>query len=659
MSRYYITTAIDYVNNLPHLGTAYEKIGADCFARYRRLCGDEVTFLMGTDEHSQKVAEAAEARGLDPHAYCDQMAASFQEIWQRLRLSYDDFIQTTSKRHVETVRALLGRIHEAGDIYKGTYAGYYDVNAEAWISEQDHEKLQAAGEAERVKWVEEEVYYFRLSKYAEPLAAHFEAQPDFVVPDRWFNEVKSVLDGGLRDLCISRSTTTWGIPLPFDEQMVAYVWFDALINYVTAAGFSDDPAKLEATWPADVHVIGKDITRFHCLVWPAMLMSAGLALPKQVLVHGFVYFKGKKISKSEGDQKVYLSALDAVDVVGSVDALRYYLLRHVAYGSDGDFTWERLIDAYNSELANDLGNLANRARTLISKDLAGTVRRPAATEDALAKEVEETALATLATYHEQLRAYRPDKALDAVWELVRLGNRYVTETEPWKLAKGGDAERELLEGVLYRLAELLRFVSVMIAPAMPNKAHMLWGSLGLDGGPDDDGLGGIEAWGGPDAFSAVERGQALFPKVDFKKAGLMLEDDGDEAAKVQPKQQKKKKAKQEPEGPPAEITIDDVFKLDLRVATITAAKKVEKADKLLEIALELADGETRTIISGVAKHYTCEDLVGKQIVLVYNLKPRKTFGVLSQGMLLAADGADGAVVLVSPEGPVPAGARVG
>lgn len=665
---FYITTAIDYVNNLPHLGTAYEKIGADCFARFRRLRGEDVYFLMGTDEHSQKVAERAAELGVDPHTYCAETSAEFERIWAKFACSYDVFIRTTEQRHVDTVKDFLQRIHAKGDIYQDTYAGYYDVSSESFISEDEYAKLKEAGEAERASWVEEENYFFRLSAYADTLKAHFAEHPDFVVPEHWRNEVLAVLEGeeGLKDVCISRRSTDWGIPLPFDESTVTYVWFDALINYVSGAGYSDDKALYERFWPADVHVIGKDITRFHCLIWPAMLLAADLPLPRQVLVHGFVYFHGKKLSKSKGEQKVYASALDSVELFGP-DALRYILLRHVSYGRDKNFGeeqvegeqkrsgWEDIIDLYNTELANDYGNLVNRVRTLAAKEFDGALTRPEGDGEALDLELASTFADVRQRWETHLEGWAPHQALDAVWELVRLGNRYVQENKPWELAKpGGDRAR--LEAVLYRTAELVRWVALLAYPAIPTKAQEVWASLGLS---DELSAARVadHAWCGVEAYAGIERGEALFPKVNKKEFDFH----GGEVAKKDPKQDKKKgkksKKKKGPAGPAAEISIDDFFRMDLRVAKVVECTKVEGKDRLLKLQVEVG-GERRQLVSGIAEHYTPEELVGQLVVVVFNLAPAKLGGVESQGMILCADGEGGSVILVQPSKLVPSGAKV-
>jgi len=646
MGKFYITTAIDYVNNLPHLGTAYEKIGADCIARYRRLCGDEVFFLMGTDEHSQNVAERASEEGLEPQAFCDGMAVAFEKTWKTLGISYDDFIRTTDRRHVETVQALLTRIHENGDIFKGLYKGFYCVSCESFKGEDDLVDGKCKTHGTKPDWIEEENYFFALSKYEDRLLELVKGT-NFVEPETRRKEVLGIIEGGLQDISISRTGVTWGIPLPFDQETRTYVWFDALVNYISGVGFSDDPEAFAKWWPADCHVIGKDIIRFHCVIWPAMLMAAGLPLPKQVHAHGFVFFKGQKMSKSKG---VIVSPLEAADLFGA-DALRYFLLREVSWGKDGDFTWERFVGRFNADLADDLGNLVNRVRSLIARQ-GGEVGRPEAMEP-IDEELRDKAIEVKQRYKEQFDRYEFHQGLATAWELVQLSNRYVDRTAPWKLLKEGGGER--LAAVLYNLAEAVRWIAVLICPVMPLKADEIFAGLGLAGGAAQ---GSLKQWASPDAFVGIEVGKGLFPKIDKKKLKMVM-DEGDAVVTEQKMEQKtektEKKTEQKTEG--EQITIDDFFKVDLRVATILEAEKVEKADRLLRLQVDVG-GETRQLVAGIAEHYSPEELVGKSIVVVANLKPAKIRGVESNGMLLAASGADGTVSILQPLKEVEPGSRV-
>jgi methionyl-tRNA synthetase len=465
---FYVTCAIDYVNSNPHLGTAYEKIAADAIARYRRLAGDDVHFLMGTDEHSINVQKAAARAGQDPRAYTDVMAARFEATWKTLGLSYDVFIRTSEPRHHRAVAELFRRIHDAGDIFKGKYQGYYCVSCEGFKLEKELVDGLCPVHRTTPDWIEEENWFFRLSRYRDPLLAHFREHPEFLIPESRRNEIVNLIEGGLEDLSVSRPGSGWGVPLPLDPTQRVYVWFDALINYITAVGFgSPDPgekARFARWWPAQLHVIGKDITRFHAVVWPAMLMSAGIPLPKQVLGHGWVTFRGEKLSKSLGN------IVDPLEVTGTYgpDPLRYYLLKEVPLDRDGDFTWDLFIERYNTELANDLGNLVSRTVTMAVKYFDGDL--PAVCDPAGLgpdSELLRTAREAVPAYRAAFDAYAVDRGVAAAWTLVRRANQYIEETAPWKIAKEGDRER--LATVLNALLESVRLVALLLTPVMPAK----------------------------------------------------------------------------------------------------------------------------------------------------------------------------------------------
>lgn len=496
---FYITTAISYVNAKPHIGHAYEFIASDAIARYRRMQGREVFFLSGVDEHSAKVEKAAAAEGLSPRDYCDKMSDVFQQVHDKLGTQLDGFIRTSEPRHHVAVKEMLQRSYDAGDIYKGSYSGWYDTIAEAYIPESD---LPPEDKRQTIEWVEQENYFFKLSAYTEKLKAHFEANPQFVQPDTFRNEMLALLDRGLQDISISRSTTTWGVPLPWEESHVAYVWFDALTNYLTGVGFPEGGDTYEKFWPCDVHVIGKDINRFHSVFWPAMLMSTGVPLPKQVFVHGFIYHKGEKMSKSIGN---VVDPLLLIEGYGR-DPMRYFLLREIAFGQDGDYSQDSLVNRYNADLANDLGNLFSRVLSMIKKYRDKRVPDSAHGDEALIARAAEARKA----YQAAMDQYALHRALAAAWDLVGEANRFVVENEPWALAKD-EAKADKLDSVLYNLAEALRCVAVMAFPFMPEKSGEMLASLGcpVEGTPqlsllDAPAVAGLD----------VTPGQALFPRLE-------------------------------------------------------------------------------------------------------------------------------------------------
>jgi methionyl-tRNA synthetase len=512
---YYVTCAIDYVNSNPHLGTAYEKIAADALARYHRLAGDDVYFLMGTDEHSLNVERAARQQGLEPLAYTDRMAARFEEVWRSLELSYDVFIRTTEERHRIAVQELFRRIHEAGDIYKGKYTGYYCVSCEAFKQEKDLVEGLCPVHRTKPEWIEEENWFFRLSKYQEPLLAHFRAHPEFLVPASRRNEIVNVIESGLEDISVSRPGSGWGVPLPLDPGQRVYVWFDALINYITAVGFgAEDPAegaRFTRWWPAQLHVIGKDITRFHAVIWPAMLMSARVPLPERILGHGWVTFKGEKLSKSLGN---IVEPLEVTSRFGA-DPLRYYLLKEVPLDRDGDFTWDLFIERYNSELANDLGNLVSRTVSMAVKYFGGEM--PAACSLSASgpdADLRATAEASVKAFGAGFEALAVDQAIAAAWSLIRRANQYIEETAPWKLAKDADS-KDRLATVMNALLESVRISALLLTPVMPGKCAEI--RARLKSGVSEEALSLDQARWAPLEFrpaAALERPEPLFPRIE-------------------------------------------------------------------------------------------------------------------------------------------------
>lgn len=505
MSTFYITTAIDYVNSRPHLGTAYEKITADIIARYKRLAGVPTWFLMGNDEHSQNVFRRAKEQGLDPKAYCDQMEGEFREVWKRLDIAFDDFIRTTEDRHRVAVTALVERIQAAGDIYEGHYEGWYCNSCEAFKQEKD--LVDGACPTHRTKpdWIREKNYFFRLSKYQQALRDHYARHPEALEPEVRRNEILNVIEGGLEDISISRAGQAWGIPLPFDPSSVVYVWFDALINYISALGYGRDERLFEQWWPASLHVIGKDITRFHCVIWPAMLMSAGVAVPRQVFGHGFVYFKGEKMSKSLG---TIVDPLDAASKFGP-DPLRLYLVREFAYGQDGDFSWERFEERYNSDLANNFGNLVSRIATMADKYCQGRLPQPGAPAGRLAQSAE----TAVASYRAAMDRFALQDGMAAAYGLIDAANLYITETEPWKLAKD-EANAARVSQILYEVAEAVRIAAILLLPAMPSSAAEILRRVGSPKAGPDHRLDDAE-WNGAGDRSTL-KGEAMWPRIQKK-----------------------------------------------------------------------------------------------------------------------------------------------
>jgi len=640
---FFVTTAIDYVNNLPHIGTAYEKIGADVLARFRRMEGESVFFLMGNDEHSINVKKEAQARGSDPLAYCDRMAEQFQLIWSKLRISFDDFIRTTEDRHAKAVTALFTKIHERGDIYPSTYQGLYCESCETFYREKDLPGGLCPQHGTRPRWLEEENYFFALSRYTEQIRDSIEKHRIRILPEIRRNEILNILGAGLEDISISRSTFDWGIPLPIEPKHVVYVWFDALINYISALGYGWDEDRFRSIWPADIHVIGKDITRFHCIIWPAMLISAGLELPRMVFGHGFVYLKGEKMSKTLGN---IVDPLDIVDVFGS-DALRYYLLRETAFGADGNFIWDNFAERYNRDLANDLGNLLQRVLTMIHRYRNGRIPVPSRLEPEDDK-LREDCLRLYPDVRSFLDPRRGDidfhLGLSRIWETIRHANQYVDHTGPWELHKRGLAER--LDTVLYCAAECLRIVGTILYPFIPEGAEKLLQQIGLS--PEETRIHRDEilGWGRLAAGTSVQKPKPLYPRIVPDQ-----EEESQQVARGSPSDHAS-----EPGGEKeATLSIEDFNGMDLRVGRILSAERIAKTETLLKLKVDI--GQVRTIVAGIGKSFDPATLVNQTVVVVANLKPVRIRGILSEGMLLAA-GEQEPLALVTLSGDVKPGERV-
>ncbi len=507
MPKFYLTTAIDYVNSKPHLGTAYEKIAADVVARYKRLKGYDTYFLMGNDEHSQNVAARAKEMNLDVMDYCDQMEEEFRRTWKMLHISFDDFIRTTDPRHISTVNELLQRIHQRGDIYKGKYEGWYCISCEAFYQSKDLIDGKCPSHGTVPSWISEENYFFSLSKYREQLLHHIAEHPEFVLPEVRRNEIVNVLKSGLEDISISRSGTPWGIPLPFDNESVVYVWFDALINYLSGVGFSDDSKRYRRYWPADLHIIGKDITRFHCIIWPAMLLSADISLPKSIFGHGFVKLRGEKMSKTTG---TILDPLRLSEAYGA-DPLRYFLISEIPFDRDGDFSLERFKERFNSDLANDYGNLVSRSLTMVDRYQKGRVILP--TKSADDTYLQEIAEGLLSRYQQAMESYQLHQGVRMAWELIRGANLYIDSQKPWLLAKDTSKSGRLAE-VLFNLMEAIRQVTILLKPIMPVKTSEVWHQLALASDFEKVTFKELEEWGKIPSDTVVKPGQALFPRIE-------------------------------------------------------------------------------------------------------------------------------------------------
>jgi methionyl-tRNA synthetase len=507
MEKFYLTTAIDYVNDRPHLGTAYEKIAADVIARFKRMAGYDTFFLMGNDEHSLNVAARAKKLGLDVLTYCDQMEEEFRTTWKKLHISFDDFIRTTQPRHISTVNQIIERVYRKKDIYKGSYTGWYCPSCENFYRDKDLIDGLCPTHKLKPQWVEEENYFFALSKYGEPLLSHIDAHPDFIQPETRRNEVLQVIRGGLEDISISRSSTAWGISLPFDLTNVVYVWIDALINYLSGAGFSDDPDRYAKYWPANLHIIGKDITRFHCIIWPALLMSSGIPLPHTIFAHGFVNIEGQKMSKTKG---IILDPAELAEKYDA-DALRYFLIREIPFDKDGDFSIQRFKERYNADLANDYGNLMSRTLAMVGKYYQSVIPQPVeASNDSYLRDI---ALKVLVQYREYMENLQLHEALKVLWKLIREANTYIDNNKPWELNKSAEG-RDRLSCVLYNVIESLRYVSIMLKPIMPVKTEEAWEKLGMPQSFKTVRFEDLQEWGGIEQGLKVDAKGMLFPRIE-------------------------------------------------------------------------------------------------------------------------------------------------
>ena len=669
---FYITTPIYYPSGKLHIGNSYTTIACDVLARYKRLQGYDVFFLTGTDEHGLKIEQKAQALGMQPQEYVDKMAADIKELWKKLEITNDKFIRTTDDYHGKAVQNIFEKLLAKGDIYLGKYRGWYSVSDEEYFTEsqlaevyRDEDGNMIGGKApsgHEVQLVEEDCYFFKMSKYADRLVKYYEEHPDFIIPDTRKNEMlNNFIKPGLEDLALTRTSFNWGVKVPSNPEHVVYVWIDALCNYITALGYEtgDDDSLFKKYWPADVHMVGKEIVRFHTIYWPIILMALGLPLPKHIIGHGWLLMRDGKMSKSKGNV-VYPEMI--VERYG-LDALRYYLMRAVPFGNDGVFTPEDFIGKINFDLANDLGNLLNRTVAMINKYRGGQIPELKSGVTAFDKDLEDVAANTIKNFEEQMDSVHFSNALDEVWKLVARSNKYIDETEPWILAKD-ETKKDELDSVLAHLAASLRLVAILIQPVMTHTPKEIFAQLGLNS--DDMAIQGVSYFDLPAGTQVVAKGTPIFPRLDVEEEQEYIKSKMTKNEKAKGRKAMAEKAKEnwDPENTTLVLTKDEIKfdkfdKVELKVAEIKEVSKVEGADKLLKFRLDAGDEGDRQILSGIAQWYpNPEELVGKKVIAVTNLKPRKMRGEVSQGMLLSAEFGE-TVQLITVSENIPNGSLVG
>ena len=650
--KFYITTPIYYPSGKWHIGTCYTTIICDALARYKRMQGYDVFYLTGTDEHGQKIQKVAQAHNVPVKQYIDSVVDELKKLWSLLDISYDKFIRTTDEEHMQAVQKIFTKLYENGDIYKSQYEGWYCTPCEAFWTKTQLVDGKCPDCGRSVELMKEESYFFKLSKYQDKIQKLIEDNKEFLQPVTRQNEMlNNFIKPGLQDLCVSRTSFDWGIKVPFDPKHVIYVWIDALTNYITALGYgSEDDSKFKKYWPADIHMMGKEIIRFHSIIWPAILMALDLPLPKKVYGHGWLMFNNDKMSKSKGN---IVDPFILCERYG-VDALRYYMLREVPFGQDGNFTNEIFLKLRNSDLANDLGNLVSRVTAMVMQYFDGVIPAPDKKET-----VDDELIAMANAMYNQVTAcmdkmYVPD-ALDNIFKLIQRANKYIDECTPWILAKSEDG-KERLKTVMYNLCEVIRMSAVILQPFLTKTPAKIFKKLGIEE-ENLKNFESIEKFGAAIEGHKVDKGEQLFERIDIQKELKVMDDILEEQKKAAQKENQKKEEKENTVDI-SEITIDDFAKIQLKVGKVVECQKVEKADKLLCSKIDLGEGQPRTIVSGIAKYYTPEEMVGKQVIVVTNLKPVKLRGIESQGMVLCASDEQGNLAIISPEKDMTAGSEV-